>query len=98
MPRVAKREADLKLTNVTVQYGAVRALDSVSLHVASGKILGVVGPNGAGKSTLIDAVSGFCPIEQGTVVIGSQDVTGWSAKRRARAGLARTFPQSRTVR
>jgi sulfate-transporting ATPase len=76
---------------LTVRYGAVTAVDNVSLEVAPGEIVGLIGPNGAGKTTFIDAVSGFTPGTGGVVRLGGQDITGWGVSRRARAGLSRSF-------
>jgi sulfate-transporting ATPase len=61
------------------------------LKVRAGEILGVIGPNGAGKTSLVDAVTGFTRRARGAVVFGDRDVSGWSIRRRARAGLGRTF-------
>jgi ABC-type branched-subunit amino acid transport system ATPase component len=74
-----------------VRYGAVTAVDSVSLGVRPGKITGLIGPNGAGKTTLIDVIGGFTPTSGGNVAIDGTDISGWSPVRRARAGLGRSF-------
>ena len=57
----------LELTNIAVEYGAVRALDDVSMQVHAGEVIAVMGPNGAGKSTVLKAVMGLAPVVNGTV-------------------------------
>ena len=57
----------LELTDISVEYGAVRALDDVSMDVHSGEVVAVMGPNGAGKSTVLKAVMGLAPVVSGTV-------------------------------
>ena len=56
-----------------------------------GEIHAVIGPNGAGKTTLIHQVSGTVRPDAGRVLVGGQDVTGWSLPQRARLGLGRSF-------
>ena len=87
--RVAPRT--LEVTGVTVRYGAVVACDAVSLAVQPGEVVGLIGPNGAGKTTLIDAITGFARIAGGTITLDGDDIGSWSAVRRARAGLSRSF-------
>jgi len=81
----------LTVEHLTVRYGAVTAVDDVSLEVAPGEVVGLIGPNGAGKTTFIDAVCGLTPASGGAVRLGGQDITGWGVSRRARAGLSRSF-------
>jgi branched-chain amino acid transport system ATP-binding protein len=81
----------LELRDVNVRFGGIRALTDVSLRVEPHTIHGLLGPNGAGKTTLFDVVSGLCRAASGSVLLGTEDVTGWSATRRARHGLRRTF-------
>ena len=57
----------LELTDISVEYGAVRALDDVSMQVHAGEVVAVMGPNGAGKSTVLKAVMGLAPVVNGTV-------------------------------
>jgi ABC-type branched-subunit amino acid transport system ATPase component/ABC-type branched-subunit amino acid transport system permease subunit len=76
---------------ITVDFGGIRAVDNVSVGVAPGQRVGVVGANGAGKTTLINALTGFVSPRQGTVLLGSADITDWTPMARARAGIRRTF-------
>jgi branched-chain amino acid transport system ATP-binding protein len=80
----------LAARGVSVRYGGVRALSSVSLEVPEGKIVGLIGPNGAGKTTLVDAITGFVPCS-GRVEIAGEDVTRLKPHARTRRGLGRTW-------
>jgi ABC-type branched-subunit amino acid transport system ATPase component/sugar phosphate permease len=85
----------LEVEGLTKRFGAVVALDDVSLAVPPGRILGVIGPNGAGKTTLFDAISGFVTLDGGRVRLDGQDVTRLGPDRRARRGLGRSFQDAR---
>ncbi|MGJ0390565.1 branched-chain amino acid ABC transporter ATP-binding protein/permease [Microbacterium sp. CGR1] len=85
----------LRVEGLTVQFGALKALDDVSFQVPAASIMGLIGPNGAGKSTFVDAISGFLPKHGGRVLLGDRDLAGLSPTRRARLGLRRTFQQDR---
>jgi branched-chain amino acid transport system ATP-binding protein len=74
-----------------VHFEGVTALDDVTLRVAPTEILGLIGPNGAGKTTLINVLSGFQKPSRGSVMLGDRDITGYSAERRSRSGVVRTF-------
>ena len=84
----------IEVNDVSVEFGGSRVVDAVNLTIVPGSIVGVIGPNGAGKSTLLNTISGFQPAD-GRFVIDGVDVTRWSADRRARAGLGRTFQDAR---
>jgi ABC-type branched-subunit amino acid transport system ATPase component len=77
--------------HLVLSYGAVTAVRDVSLVVPPGQLVGLIGPNGAGKTSTIDALTGFAPGARGSVTLGDERIDGWSAHRRARAGLVRTF-------
>jgi branched-chain amino acid transport system ATP-binding protein len=72
-------------------YGAVCALDGVTLGVRAGEFLSIIGPNGAGKSTLINVLTGTLPPTAGTVRFKARDIRGVGSVRLARLGLARSF-------
>jgi branched-chain amino acid transport system ATP-binding protein len=74
-----------------VNFGAVQALQDVSLSVYEGQFVGLIGPNGAGKTTCFNVISGFVAPSEGRVRLDGRRITDWAASRRARAGLARTF-------
>jgi branched-chain amino acid transport system ATP-binding protein len=86
-----------ELTGVTKAFGAVRAVDDVSLDIAAGSLTCLIGPNGAGKSTLLGCISGFHFVDSGVVQIEGHDVSRWPPHRRARHGLATVFQTTRPL-
>jgi branched-chain amino acid transport system ATP-binding protein len=83
--------APLEVSDVSVRFGGLLALDHVSLTVPARGIVGLIGPNGAGKTTLFNCITGFLRPTTGRVVLFGQDVGGWPPHRRARLGVGRTF-------
>src|SRR5262249_25420479 len=83
--------ATLELPEITVRFGGVTALDAVSLTLRPGEVVGLIGANGAGKTTLIDAVTGYVSPTAGHVLLDDRVLDGWSPRRRAVAGIARSF-------
>jgi ABC-type branched-subunit amino acid transport system ATPase component len=81
----------LQARDVEVRFGGVVALKGVSLDVNPGEVVGLMGPNGAGKTTFIDAVTGFTRIRGGTISLDGDRIEGLTARKRARAGVGRTF-------
>ncbi|MGI5159288.1 ABC transporter permease subunit [Microbispora sp. CA-102843] len=81
----------LRVEGLRVEFGGVRAIDDVSLHLEPGQVHGLIGPNGAGKTTFIDAVTGFVATSGGTIHLGDDAITAWSVRRRNRNGLIRSF-------
>jgi branched-chain amino acid transport system ATP-binding protein len=90
--------ASLRASSVSRSFAGVQALRDVSLELRPGEVVGLIGPNGAGKSTLVNVLSGFDRPTDGRVLMEDRDVTGWSAHRRGRHGLARTFQHSHAFR
>jgi branched-chain amino acid transport system ATP-binding protein len=86
----------LQSHGVTVRFGGVTALDSVSLDFFGDQVCGLIGPNGAGKTTFFDVLSGIRPPTRGSISYDGSDVTRRSATWRARKGMRRTFQRQQT--
>jgi ABC-type branched-subunit amino acid transport system ATPase component len=80
----------LGVSDLSVHFGGIAAVDKATLHVGSGEIVGLIGANGAGKSTLMNAAGGFVS-SAGSVTLLGEEVSGKSAGYRASLGLGRTF-------
>lgn len=83
-------------TNVGKRFGGVVALRDISIALEPGTIHAVVGPNGSGKTTFLNLVSGFYPIDEGTIRVGERSVSG-SPSKVAGWGVARTFQTPKVV-
>jgi branched-chain amino acid transport system ATP-binding protein len=81
----------LRVEALSVHFGALAAVDGVSLQAERGRITSVIGPNGAGKSTLFNLVSGALRPSAGRVWFDGREVTGMPPQRMLAAGLARSF-------
>ena len=88
----------LELQGLTVRYGAVQALEGVSLQAGAGGITAILGANGAGKSSLMRAVSGIAPVTAGRILLDGQDITALPAAERARLGIAHAMEGRRLFR
>ena len=89
--------AACEVAGVTKRFGAVVAVDDVTLAVERGSLTCLIGPNGAGKSTLLGCISGFLRADRGRVAIEGREVTRWAAHRRAALGLATVFQSTRPL-
>jgi branched-chain amino acid transport system ATP-binding protein len=97
--KAERRPGDtLRASSVSRSFEGVRALQDVTLELHRHEVVGLIGPNGAGKSTLVNVMTGFDSPTSGSVELAGRGITRWSAHRRARAGLARTFQHSRSFR
>ena len=85
----------LRVEDLSVSYGSVRALEGVNLEVSQRGVLhGIIGPNGAGKSTLMDAITGRRKPTRGRVFVNGQDITQRSVTWRRRMGMSRSFQRT----
>ena len=81
----------LRVSDVTVRFGGIVALDGPSFDVAAGQIVGLIGPNGAGKTTLFNCISRLYDPDAGAIRFGGEDLLRLAPSSIARAGIARTF-------
>ncbi len=86
----------LTVDDIVVAYGAVRALDGVSIRVREGEVVTVVGSNGAGKSTLMKTVAGLLQARGGAILFEGNDISRLEAHRVVRLGLS-LIPEGRQV-
>jgi branched-chain amino acid transport system ATP-binding protein len=81
----------LQMQGVSVHFGALKAVDDVTLALAAGERVAILGPNGAGKTTLFNAITGMTPATHGAVRFDGADITRSTPDARAQRGIARTF-------
>ena len=81
----------LEASNILMQFGGLKALNAVDLHVARGTIHGLIGPNGSGKSTMMNVLTGIYRPTAGSVTFNGQSIVGKTPSEIALAGVARTF-------
>jgi branched-chain amino acid transport system ATP-binding protein len=81
----------LEVAGVSKRYGGLTANQQISFDVQQGEIVGIIGPNGAGKSTLFDLITGFQPLDGGSVLLDGRDISGLRPDIIAGLGVARTF-------
>ena len=86
--------AALRTEGLTKRFGALAAVDGVSLSLPRGARHALIGPNGAGKTTLINLLTGVIRPTAGEVFLGDERITTFAQDRRARRGLTRTYQVS----
>src|SRR6478752_6852677 len=93
MSSAARRidEVLLKVENISLSFGGIRALDGVGFEICNGEILAIIGPNGAGKSSMLNVINGFYRPQEGTIVYKGKTYRGMRTHEAATSGIARTF-------
>src|ERR1700735_5577318 len=86
----------LRLENISASYGAVRALDNVSINVAEGEIVTLIGANGAGKSTLMMTICGNPRAREGSIHFADRDITALPTHEIAKLRIAQA-PEGRRI-
>jgi len=86
--------AILETKNLTKSFGALTAVNDVSLGVEAGTLHSIIGPNGAGKTTLFNLLTGTYPPDSGRILFDARDITGTPAARVAHLGLARSYQRT----
>ncbi len=85
----------LELTDLTVRFGGLTAVESLSLRIPQSNIRALIGPNGAGKSTVFNVITGIYRPTEGRIEFKGQDITGRHPYQIASLGIARTFQNIR---
>lgn len=86
----------LKVENLSVSYGAIKALRGISFNVKEGEVISLIGSNGAGKTTTLHAISNIIKKESGKVIFAGQDVTNVSADKIVKRNLIQV-PEGRRI-
>lgn len=89
-------EEVLEAKNISVYYGAVKAIESVSFTVDSGEIVAMIGPNGAGKSTALKAVFGMVELKAGEIFFNSENIKGLRPDEHVAKGIS-LVPEGRRL-
>jgi branched-chain amino acid transport system ATP-binding protein len=91
---VGNEMALLETQHLTKSFGALFAVNDVTLNVEAGTLHSIIGPNGAGKTTLFNLLTGQFPPGSGRILFDGHDITGTPAHRIAHLGLARSFQRT----
>lgn len=92
---MSEAQALLEVDDVTLKFGGLTALDSVTFDIKEGEILGLIGPNGAGKTTCFNVMTGVYQATSGEVRLQGRSVAKLKRHRITRLGIARTFQNIR---
>jgi ABC-type branched-subunit amino acid transport system ATPase component len=84
-------EPALRISDLTKDFGGLRAVDNISFQVSQGELVGLIGPNGCGKTTTFNCISGMLPSSSGTIEVLGQNATAMRPDQIQRLGLTRTF-------
>jgi branched-chain amino acid transport system ATP-binding protein len=84
-------EIQLRVQNVHISFGGVKALRGVSLEIRRGEIFSLIGPNGAGKTVCLNCINGLYRPQEGSIRFEGQDISRLRPYQRARRGIARSF-------
>ena len=84
-------EPALRISDLTKDFGGLRAVDNISFQVSQGELVGLIGPNGCGKTTTFNCISGMLPSSSGTIEVLGQNATEMRPDQIQRLGLTRTF-------
>ena len=88
---MAADSVHLNVQNVSLSFGGIQALTSISFDVREEEILAIIGPNGAGKTSMLNCINNFYRPDKGRIIFEGHDLTRLSPHRIAQLGIARTF-------
>jgi branched-chain amino acid transport system ATP-binding protein len=89
--RGTEDEVQLRVDNLHISFGGVKALREVSLEVRKGEIFSLIGPNGAGKTVCLNCINGLYHPQDGSILFEGRDITPLKPYQRAKLGIARSF-------
>jgi len=81
----------LRTENLSIQFGALKAVNNVSISIEEHKLTTILGPNGAGKTTLFNLISGLYKVTSGKVYFRDIDITAYTPQKRIHSGMGRSF-------
>lgn len=85
----------LDIENMSMRFGGITAVDSLTMRVPAGSVAGLIGPNGAGKTTVFNVISGFYTPQEGRIRFQGAEINGLPPHLVCKAGIARTFQNIR---
>jgi branched-chain amino acid transport system ATP-binding protein len=91
MTEQTTKAVELKVENLDLSFGGVKALDSLSFEVAKGQVVGIIGPNGAGKTSTLNCINGFYRAQHGEIYFQDRRITKLRPDSIAKLGISRTF-------
>jgi branched-chain amino acid transport system ATP-binding protein len=91
--RPGENQAELAISNLSLRWGRLYALNNIILEVKTGEILSLIGPKGAGKTSLIDCITGEDNPLQGRIIFNNEDITGRRPHIIVRLGICRTYQE-----
>jgi branched-chain amino acid transport system ATP-binding protein len=91
MAGAAEREVVLKVDNISLHFGGVRAIQNVSFDIRAGEIRAIIGPNGAGKTSMLNVINGFYHPQEGAITFKGRTRRSMRPHEAASQGIARTF-------
>lgn len=85
----------LKLNNVGINFGGLKAVDDFNLEIKEGELFGIIGPNGAGKTTVFNMVTGVYAPTEGEILLNGERINGLQPHKLVEKGISRTFQNIR---
>jgi branched-chain amino acid transport system ATP-binding protein len=86
-----KRQAELEVKKVFLNFGGVMALHDVDLTVHTGELVSVIGPNGAGKTSLMNCITGYYHPQKGKILFNGEEIAGHHPHEVTKRGIGRTY-------
>jgi branched-chain amino acid transport system ATP-binding protein len=86
-----KRQAELEVKKIFLNFGGVMALHDVDLTVHTGELVSVIGPNGAGKTSLMNCITGYYHPQKGQILFNGEEIAGHHPHEVTRRGIGRTY-------